>query len=222
MNGAPHAGSWRLTLLAVATILTAGLTLIAWQTEGGRAFTSESLRRLQVERDTPPVPALAVIDERGKTQLLPELVAAGPPVWIADFFYARCTSLCLAQGTVMAQLQRQILEQGLERRVGLLSISFDPAHDRPDELRAYARRMGAEARVWRFATLARPHEHRTLLAHFGLVVIPAPLGEFEHNAALYVISADGRLLHIEDMDAPQRSLAYALRAAALADHELPR
>jgi protein SCO1/2 len=87
---------------------------------------------------------------------------------------------------------------------------------------AYARRRGAEPRVWRFATLARPDEHRALLAHFGLVVIPAPLGEFEHNAALYVISADGRLLRIEDMEAPQRALAYALHAAALADRAPPR
>jgi protein SCO1/2 len=222
MNGAPQTGSWRLTLLAVAAILAIGLTLISWQTEGGRAFTSESLRRLQVEKNAPRLPALAVIDERGKTQALPVLVAEGPLVWIADFFYARCTSLCLAQGTVMAQLQRQILEQGLEHRVGLLSISFDPAHDRPDVLQSYARRMGAEPGVWRFATLARPDERRALLAHFGLVVIPAPLGEFEHNAALYVISADGRLLHIEDMEAPQRALAYALRAAALADRAPPR
>lgn len=161
---------------------------------------------------------LTVIDERDKTQLLPELVAAGPSVWIADFFYARCSTLCLSQGAVMAQLQRQILEQGLERRVGLLSLSFDPAHDRPDVLRSYARRMGAEPRVWRFATLARPDERRALLEHFGLVVIPAPLGEFEHNAALYVISADGRPLRIEDMEAPQRTLAYALRAVAPVDH----
>ena len=63
MNGAPQTGSWRLTLLAVAAILAIGLTLISWQTEGGRAFTSESLRRLQVEKNAPLLPALAVIDE---------------------------------------------------------------------------------------------------------------------------------------------------------------
>jgi protein SCO1/2 len=222
MNAASQTGSWALTLLAAAAVLTIGLTLIFWQTEGGRAFTSESLRRIRVEKNAPLIPALAVIDERGKRQLLPELVAAGSQVWIADFFYARCTSLCLAQATVMAQLQRQILEQGLERRVGLLSISFDPTHDRPDALRSYARRMGAEPTVWRFATLARPHERRSLLAHFGLVVIPAPLGQFEHNAALYVISANGRLLRIEDMEAPQRTLAFALYAATHADRGLPQ
>jgi protein SCO1/2 len=37
-----------------------------------------------------------------------------------------------------------------------------------------------------------------LLDAFGIIVIPAPLGEFEHNAALHLVSGAGRLFRIVD------------------------
>jgi protein SCO1/2 len=97
--------------------------------------------------------------------------------------------------------------------VGLLSISFDPARDTPAALRDYARRMHADPRIWKFATLADGRDARRLLDEFGIVVIRAPAGEFDHNAAIHVVDARARLVRIVDLARPADALSYAIELA---------
>jgi protein SCO1/2 len=138
----------------------------------------------------------------------------GQRVLIVDFVYTRCQTVCLALGSVFQQLQREIQAQGLQDRVGLLSISFDPANDTAEALRAYRDRMQMSDAVWRVVTLQDADDRRALLDSFGIVVIPAPNGEFEHNAALHVVTPAGALIHIVDIGDPQRALAAAAAGAA--------
>jgi len=130
-----------------------------------------------------------------------------------DFVYTRCQTVCLALGTVFQQLQQQIQARGLTGRVGLLSISFDPAHDTADSLSAYRDRMRMDPRVWRLVTLSSAPDRRELLDAFGIMVIPAPLGEFEHNAALHLVTNAGLLFRILDYDDVDLALATALAAS---------
>ena len=108
------------------------------------------------------------------------------------------------------QLQLQIQERGLDGRVGLLSVSFDPAHDTADSLKAYGDRMRMDPAIWRVVTLSSALDRRELLDAFGIMVIPAPLGEFEHNAALHLVTASGMLVRIIDYDDARRALETAL------------
>lgn len=78
----------------------------------------------------------------------------------------------------------------------MLSISFDPANDSPAALAEYAKRMRMNPQIWQIATLTRWQDRRQLLDAFGIMVLPAPLGEFEHNAALHVVSSNGVLTRI--------------------------
>ena len=205
----PAAGLWK-TLAASTAVLLAGLLLLWQATAGGNAFTTETLRRTEVEAAPRPVPALRVVDSLGRASTLPQLLDAGQPVWIVDFVYTRCQTVCSALGSVFQQLQAQIVERGLQGRIGLLSVSFDPAADTPQALRDYANRMRMDPAVWRLVTLAEPQDRRALLTAFGIMVIPAPLGEFEHNAALHVVTGTGLLVHIVDYDAAKQVLALAL------------
>jgi len=41
------------------------------------------------------------------------------------------------------------------------------------------------------------------------MVVPAPLGEFEHNAALHIVTADGRLVRILGLDEGTQALVLA-------------
>jgi protein SCO1/2 len=126
-----------------------------------------------------------------------------------DFVYTRCVTLCLALGSVFQQLQAQVLAQGLQDRVGLLSISFDPANDGPEALAAYARRMRMQPAVWSLVSLADAADRRRLLDSFGIMVVPAPLGEFEHNAALHLVTPDGQLVRILGLEQGAQALALA-------------
>jgi protein SCO1/2 len=199
---------------ACLLVLCLGLVALFTATEGGTAYTTESLRRSAVARAPVLVPDLLVVDARGQVQPLKHLLQKGGHVWIVDFVYTRCATLCLALGTVFQQLQQQILAQGLEQRVGLLSISFDPENDSATTLDDYARRMRMQSDVWQLVSLQRPADRRLLLDSFGIMVVPAPLGEFEHNAALHLVSADGRLVQILDLAAGEQALKAAAALAA--------
>jgi protein SCO1/2 len=48
-----------------------------------------------------------------------------------------------------------------------------------------------------------------LLDAFGIMVVPAALGEFEHNAALHIVTADGRLVRIIGIQSPAEAIAVA-------------
>ena len=197
------------TFAATLGVLILGLTALGWATDGGRSFTTEALRRSLVEREPQALPEFDVINGSGQQRSLQGLWAAGGKVWIVDFVYTRCPTLCLALGSSMQQLQAQIVAQGLESRVGLMTISFDPEHDGPAALAAYSRRVRADPTVWRVLSLARPTDRRRLLDSFGIMVVPAAAGEFEHNAALHLVSPQGQLQRILGLDEGARALALA-------------
>jgi hypothetical protein len=65
-------------------------------------------------------------------------------------------------------------------------------------------------------TLRDASDRRRLLDSFGIMVVPAPLGEFEHNAALHVVTPGGQLVRIVDLSRPDEALATAVSLAASA------
>ena len=208
--GSAAPGLWK-TFVASILVLALGLVGFWHVTAAGNAFTTETLRRAEVAQAPRPVPDLPLLDTAGRATRLPELLPPGPRVWIVDFIYTRCQTVCSALGGVFQQLQQQIVERGLQDRIGLVSISFDPLNDSPAALHDYARRMRIDPAVWRVATLARPDDRRALLDAFGIMVIPAPLGEFEHNAALHLVRG-GRLAQIVDLELATQVIDEALAA----------
>jgi protein SCO1/2 len=202
------------TFAASGAVLAAGLSGLLWATHGGSAFTTETLRRSAVAEAPVAVPDFIVVDTQRQQRPLHTLLAKDGRVWIVDFVYTRCTTLCLALGSVFQQLQSHIVEQGLQDRVGLLSISFDPQADTPATMSAYAERMRMQPAVWQLLTLRDASDRRRLLDSFGIMVVPAPLGEFEHNAALHVVTPTGQLVRIVDLSEPDEALAATVNLAA--------
>lgn len=208
----PGAGLWK-TFLASVGVLAFGLAGLLQATAQGNAFTTETLRRTEVSKAPSLVPELSVYDANGNRSTLRQLLTGDGRVWIVDFVYTRCQTVCTTLGTVFQQLQLQIRQRGLENKVGLLSVSFDPANDTANSLQAYRDRMSMDPTIWRVVTLSSPLDRRQLLEAFGIMVIPAPLGEFEHNAALHLVSGAGRLFRIIDYDDATLALDTALAAA---------
>lgn len=197
-----------LTLLLVILLGTGEIYRV---TEGFRVVTSEDARRLTVAAKPPRLPDVGVAFG-GAAQPLSNALAADGRVAIAVFFYARCATVCVAQGDELQQLQERLRKDGLGDRVRLLSISFD-AGDDDATLRAYAIHMRAAPGLWQMARVADATERQSLLDAAGIVVVPAPLGQFQHNAAFHIIGPDARLLRVIDYNDPDGALASALGAA---------
>ena len=73
----------------------------------------------------------------------------------------------------------------------LLSISFDPEHDRPELLKSYARRYEYETNHWSFATGALI-DIDAIAEQFGLMFPREGVG-FNHNLRTVVVDAQGKV-----------------------------
>lgn len=179
----------------------------AWTITGEfEVVTAEQARRLDISRKQPVVPDVRLIDQTGQAFRFGEWVRDENKYLIVDFVYTNCQTLCRSLGTEFQQLQRGIVERGLQSRVHLLSVSFDPAHDSPAVLKEYAEHMQARPDVWTFATVANTRDLDALLRTFGVTVIADQLGGFQHNAALIRVAPSGRLVRVTDLDTGDRTL----------------
>lgn len=216
------------TFCATQAVLIAGLSVLLLATDGGQSFTTETLRRSQVSQKPRRIESFEMLIQTGEKTSLHDILINkrsddksdektgnknGNTVWIVDFVYTRCLTLCSSLGSIYQQLQAQIESRGLQGKVGLLSISFDPTHDDAAALKAYATRMQMNPAVWQIATLSHWQDRRRLLDAFGIMIVPAPLGEFEHNAALHLLTSDGSLVQIIDYADFQSALDIAAAIA---------
>jgi len=111
-----------------------------------------------------------------------------------------CPTYCAALGSVYAQLQQRLSPEITAGTVGLVSISFDPAHDGPAELAAYRSRYTRDTLGWNVGRPAHARDLRHWLDTFGVVVIPDGIGGYVHNAAVHVVGPDRRLVRILSLD----------------------
>jgi protein SCO1/2 len=196
------------TLVATLAILVIGLWIFLASTFQGQALTTEALRQVELNESPKKIPTLLVVDSVNQETEI-SLLSSNQRVLIVDFLYTRCQTVCLSLGSVFQVLQAKILERGLQNKIGLVSISFDPEHDDAEALNRYEKRLQIDASVWRAYSLKNPKDRQSLLDAFGIMVIPAPLDEFEHNAALHVVRGE-YLLHIFPLESSEEALLQAM------------
>jgi protein SCO1/2 len=197
------------SLIATLAVLVIGILSFAGLTRGFTVLTAESARRQAVAAAPIPIPELMGVDQQGTRRRVFE--SAEKRVVIVDFIYTRCTSLCSALASSYQQLQSAIEAQHLESAVRLVTVSFDPAHDTPAVIHEYGQSLGAKANIWTILQPLDPEALRRSLKVFGVVAIPAPQGQFVHNAAFHVLDQRGRLARILDISQPDAALAAARR-----------
>ncbi len=199
------------TVLLCGALAVGGYAAAGWLTHDFQAWTAEGSRRLEVALSPVATPPVLVEGPATPAQPLPQVVADGRTVTIVDFVYTRCQTVCLSLGSTFQQLQAA-LRSDPAANVRLLSVSFDP-RDTSADLRAYAARMRADAKHWRFVRGADARQTAALLSAFEVVVVPDGRGDFEHNAALLVVDQRGRLVRIFDIAEQELALNYARHLA---------
>lgn len=196
------------TLLASCILLLLGGTVLTAATDGFRAFTTETARRVAVRRHPPQVPAMLLETQAGARINLADLRGK----WVlVDFIYTRCISYCQVLGGEFAQLQDQLAVPIAQDRLVLLSISFDPLHDTPTELAAYQERFRRRGAGWMAARPLHKDDLTQLLHTFGVTVVPDALGGYVHNTAIAMVDPQGRLVQILDMGDPKTAAQAVLR-----------
>ena len=196
--------------LAVLLVLLAGLVLFGALTRGFQTVTSDGARRIDMQRAPPLLDDIALIDSAGTAFSLARTTARAGHTTLITLAYTTCIDICRTTASGQAYLQQEMAARGIDERVRLLTISFDPARDTPAALAAYGKKMKANPARWTFATVSRQADLSRLLAQFGIVVLPDGLGGFIHNGAIFVADDSGRIVRSYDIDRPDHALADLL------------
>lgn len=140
-----------------------------------------------------PAPEFVLSDERGGRF---GLEAARGKVVLVSFMFTRCTQVCTPLTARLALLQ-DLLPPEVARDVQFVSITLDPAHDRPEVLNAYARAMDYDPSGWRFLT--GPVERiRQIARGYGVIASDPADGPVAHNALATLIDGEG-LMRVQYM-----------------------
>ncbi|MBI3785804.1 MAG: SCO family protein [Deltaproteobacteria bacterium] len=90
-------------------------------------------------------------------------------VWIANFIYTTCPSVCPMLSGQMLKVERA-LERAGRTDVRLVSFSVDPKNDTPETLTSYGQRFSADPQRWFFVTGEHAALHHLIIDGFHLAV----------------------------------------------------
>ena len=187
------------TLASALTVTLLGVAVLYGATDGFRALTAETARRIAVSEQPRELPDMPLQLQSGRES---RLEALSGKLVVATFIYTRCTTMCPMLGVRMKQIRDDLPDKAIGSRVHFLSLSFDPERDGPQQLADYGQRYGAAPDHW---WIARPRDSlNRILETFGVVVLPQDNGEFVHNGAFYLINPEGQLAGIYAGDKPER------------------
>lgn len=149
-----------------------------------------------------PVPDLALTNQDGKPITFKDFQRKTLAI---TFIYSRCPlpNYCIRMSTNFSDLARQIAsDQEYKDKLRLLSISFDPANDTPEKLKAYGiGYMGNDTKykfdVWQLA-VGKDEEVRKIADFFGLwyEVDAADKTQINHSLRTAIVGPDGKLVKI--------------------------
>jgi protein SCO1/2 len=154
----------------------------------GAAVAASLLARGQRQAPLPvlgTVPDFTLTERSGQPVRRADL-AAQP--WIANFVFTRCSGMCPALSSRMADLRHRVADAGLRAR--FVSFSVDPTHDTPEVLREYAPRVGAAGDDWLFLTGTRDALYDLIGTGFRLSVAERPASEVEAEGGELIAHSD--------------------------------
>jgi protein SCO1/2 len=136
-------------------------------------------------------PAFSYPDQNGRTVTGEDLRGH---IWIADFFFTSCTSICPMMTAKMAHLLKTISDG----EVRFVSFSVDPDHDTPAVLQQYARMWKADDSRWKFLSTNRKDLAATAEGMRTFVQPPSEDSPIQHSGLFILTDKEGRVRGVYD------------------------
>ena len=218
----------KLRLLAAGCVLTllagaGGVTLLwKWRQIESESGPSAAVVAYRSASSSPegalPVlwaaPEFAYPDQNGRQFSSSDLRGH---IWVSDFFFSSCTSICPMMTARMAALQKSIADPN----VRFVSFSVDPDHDTPAVLRQYATMWKADDARWRFLSTERRKLAVTAAGMRTFVQPPDENTPIQHSSLFTLTDGDGQVRGVYD-SADDVALRRLVRdAARLAGRPVP-
>jgi protein SCO1/2 len=162
------------------------------------------------------IPDFSFTDQEGRTVTQADFEGR---IYVADFFFATCPSICPKMTTHMLQIQEKFEDKDDFK---LLSHTVNPEHDTVEVLKAYADEVHADPDVWHFVT--GPKEAIYDIAFKGYFANAQPdsiaPGGFLHSEMLFLIDRQGHIRGLFDgtSTAEMKKLIDAIDALYLEEY----
>ena len=149
------------------------------------------------------VPVFELIDSQGRPFGSEELAGR---VYVANFIFTRCGSICPVLTRAMARLAERYEENGVDE-IHLVSFSVDPEYDTPEVLRKYGEVHEIDPERWTLLTGDPAEVRRTVVGGFKTAVGEVvPLGEhlvdIAHTGKFILVDRTGGVRGYYDSDEP--------------------
>ncbi|WP_305148248.1 SCO family protein [Bacillus paralicheniformis] len=134
-------------------------------------------------------------NQDGKTVSLESLKGQ---VWVADFIFTNCKTICPPMTSHMAELQKQMEEENLQARI--VSFSVDPENDTPEKLKKFAGNYPLNFQNWDFLTGYSQEEIEKFALKSFKAIVKKPEDEDQviHQSSFYLVDQNGKV--VKDYD----------------------
>jgi protein SCO1/2 len=112
-------------------------------------------------------------------------------VWVAEFFFATCPTICPIMNTQLKNLNRETKQYA--EHIQFLSFTINPSNDKPSILKNYRKTHGIEAKNWAFLTGDEAATHRLGIVNFQIFAgrDDEAAGGYAHSGAFSLIDKSG-------------------------------
>lgn len=172
---------WAAAVLALICVL-----FLYWLTQARRTEAVTTSPTLEEGASLGAAPSFTMTDQEGKPFSSESLKQK---VWVAEFFFTRCTGVCPVMNRNMAKVFNAL--KGWED-FAIVSISVDPEHDTPKVLAKYAEQFGADATKWHFLNASKEEVVRLSREGFHLGTSEVA-EEFVHSNRFVLVGRDGEI-----------------------------
>jgi cytochrome oxidase Cu insertion factor (SCO1/SenC/PrrC family) len=194
-----------------ASALVAALALVVLASGRGAAHDDVAAASPVAPRFEPPAPGTydlppilrvaphELLDPQGEHA--PLLGLQPGEAALVSFVYLGCPDQCPMATAVLQQVDRRISERPeLAGRVVLVTVSFDPARDRPEQMGRLARSLAPRGR-WRFLTAPDPTTLVPVLEDFGQDAVElgagvVPGARFSHVMKVFLVDGESRVRNV--------------------------
>ncbi|MFZ4778180.1 MAG: SCO family protein [Terrimicrobiaceae bacterium] len=174
---------------------------------GASILLALAFSSLQGTRSTPvpehlnpisTVPDFQLLDQTGTPFGLKDLKGK---IWVANFIFTRCQGPCPIMSSRMAELNKSVQRAG--GGLELISFSVDPEFDRPEVLSAYASKLGANSKSWKFLTGTKAEIDAVVMKGLLQPLANEPDGTPAHSTRFVLVDREGRLRGYQDGNDPE-------------------
>ncbi len=157
------------------------------QVESNRSVPAKPLAYLKLNGEAKKVPEFLMLNQ---DSLLIGNEDLKGKVYLAEFFFTRCPSICPIMNKNMKILDDRF---GDRADFGITSFTIDPDHDTPHVLKKYAEDYGVKSQNWHFLTGKKSTVYELANAGFSIFagINPEVAGGFEHQGYFALIDKRG-------------------------------